>query len=271
MVVDGGHGEADRFDGGGGFDSVSYAGRRSPVRLTLGQPGEDVLTRIEGVEGGNAADVLGGTSGANSLFGGPGNDRIEGRGGDDVLEGEAGADRIFGGSGDDLLSGDEDAAYRDHLDGGAGDDEFDLGILVDQEVISIGGTTYEPDADGKRDTVRCGSGLDTVDWLEHHDAIRGCEAGVLEEWKLGRQLTRIRGGSLRLRVYAGDYLPPRVRVVIVPRRGRAVRLTRSAVIRRTGTVSLRLTLAGISYLRRAHTVTIRSVGVSSAHLIATVR
>jgi hypothetical protein len=248
VVVDGGRGEADRFTGGGGSDTVSYAGRRSPVRITLGGSGEDVLTEFARMEGGNAADVLRGTAGADSLSGGPGDDRIEGRGGDDTLDGGAGADRIVG---------------------GAGDDELDLGILIDQEVISIGGPVYEPGADGERDSVRCGAGLDTVDWLEHRDAARGCEAGLLEEWKLGRQLTRARGG-LRLRVYAGDDVPPRVRVVIVPRRGRGIRLTRPAVIRRSGTLSLRLTAAGRRYLRRPRAVAIRGIGYSSARLLATV-
>lgn len=281
VILDAGDGEADRFNGGGGADMVSYAGRKAAVRVTVGAPGEDVVERITGIIGGNGDDVLIGSAGADHLDGGPGRDRLEGRAGNDKLSGGRGPDRLYGGGGADRLSGDDyrSSTSRDLLDGGPGNDRLDLSA-ADDSVFSIGGPTYDPLTDGKRDAARCGPGLDTVVWLEDHDTMRGCELGELEEpgesaasWRLGRQLVRTRGGSLRLRVYAGEggILPDAERVVIVARRGNARRLTRAAVIRRSGSVKLRLTPAGVQYLRRARTVTIRGVTDFSGTLAATVK
>jgi Ca2+-binding RTX toxin-like protein len=137
-TFDGGGG-ADVFHGGDGTDTVTYASRSTPVTVTLdglpddGAPGEhdNVLSDIEIVVGGSAADHLAGGSGANSLNGGGGSDTIDGLGGDDVLSGGAGADRITGGTGDDAISG------------GGGNDT----ILA---------------RDSSPDTIKCGSGVDTV-------------------------------------------------------------------------------------------------------------
>ncbi len=76
----------------------------------------------------NAADII---------YGGAGHDTIYGQGGDDLLDGGIGADTLYGGKGDDLLNGGEgndtlhgsegaDTLYggdgNDTLKGGAGDD-----------------------------------------------------------------------------------------------------------------------------------------------------
>jgi hypothetical protein len=93
----------DIFDGGGGRDLVSYSGRREALRADLrsGRAGEDRLRAIEGVQGGDGADVIAGAGGADHLFGGEGRDRLTGRGGADhlyegeVVRGGSGADRIW--------------------------------------------------------------------------------------------------------------------------------------------------------------------------------
>ena len=76
---------ADRLDGGPGMDTVSYSLSYESVTVKLGEglieggPADgDVFVSIEGVEGSNVDDVLGGDDGANRLSGGLGNDLLEG-------------------------------------------------------------------------------------------------------------------------------------------------------------------------------------------------
>ena len=83
--------------------------------------------------GGENADTLGGTDGAEFTWGLGGDDRIGGGGMDDVLHGGAGADLVSGNMGDDEVEGGEgdDALYggagADTLRGGAGNDHLDEG------------------------------------------------------------------------------------------------------------------------------------------------
>lgn len=141
----------DQLDGGPGADVAGYAGRTSPVRVDLGDrapdgaPGErDLLFTIEGVEGGQAADVLAGGGGANLLKGNAGDDVLIGRDGADRLDDGAGADTLYGGPGpDDLIASNPgDRAFGEDgddvlsslgsntLDGGAGDDVFGVGLVA---------------------------------------------------------------------------------------------------------------------------------------------
>jgi hypothetical protein len=107
-LLDGGAGD-DAAGGGPGQDTISYQLRTRPVTVDLarqrgGRRGEhDRLFDIETVLGSTAADVLRGTSGADSLHGGEGSahDRVVGRGGDDALIGY----RAIGGRGDDVVDG----------------------------------------------------------------------------------------------------------------------------------------------------------------------
>ena len=84
---------ADRLDGGPGMDTVSYSLSYESVTVKLGEglieggPADgDVFVSIEGVEGSNVDDVIGGDDGANRLSGGLG---------DDILEGGEGADQFI--------------------------------------------------------------------------------------------------------------------------------------------------------------------------------
>ena len=114
---------ADKMDGGGGTDTLSYASSNAGVTidLTLGTGDfDDDFNTINAASGGHAT----GENGANDKikFGsfrdvvGSGHvDRITGDSQDNTLTGGAGSDRLMGGSGDDTLDG---GPGGDTLDGG---------------------------------------------------------------------------------------------------------------------------------------------------------
>jgi Ca2+-binding RTX toxin-like protein len=87
------------FNGGGGQDTLSYAGAAAGVALSLalsaaqatGGSGIDRISGFEHLIGGQFDDLLSGDAQAN---------RIEGGDGADSLNGGAGADTLIGGSGD---------------------------------------------------------------------------------------------------------------------------------------------------------------------------
>ena len=99
---------------------------------------------VNDVAGTGRADVLRGTSGRDVLRGLGGGDKLFGRGGDDTLLGGPGKDRLVGGPG------------RDKHDGGSGDDIIEA-------------------RDGRRDSIVCGAGRDTV-YADRGDIVgRSCE------------------------------------------------------------------------------------------------
>lgn len=122
-TIDGGDGDdtilsyqysdgSDTISGGNGTDSMSYAGRGWDVSVTLdgvandgqiagqGPEKDNVGTDVEAVIGGYANDSLSGSTSANVLDGGQGNDRI------DAVDGIAANDRIYGGDGTDTCKAD---------------------------------------------------------------------------------------------------------------------------------------------------------------------
>jgi RTX calcium-binding nonapeptide repeat (4 copies) len=96
------------------------------------------------------------TAAGDKLLGGSGRDRLDGAGGGDCLFGGSGSDTLRGGAGDDRLVG---GPGRDILLGGPGRDV----------VIA---------ADGTRDVVDCGPGLD-VAVADREDRVVGCEKTVI--------------------------------------------------------------------------------------------
>lgn len=94
-----------------------------------------------------------GTARANTLVGTAFRDVLRGLGGNDLLIGKAGADTLFGGAGNDTIDGGPGA---DVLDGGPGNDRVSA-------------------RDGQRDTIRCGTGFDTVTADNDDTVTRGCE------------------------------------------------------------------------------------------------
>ncbi|MRR50604.1 MAG: DUF4347 domain-containing protein, partial [Rhodocyclaceae bacterium] len=115
---------ADRMDGGGGIDTVSYQNATQGVGVNLvtptansGEAAGDTFVAIENLIGSAFNDTLTGDSGSNVIDGGTGNDSIYGGVGDDTLLGGTGTDGLYGEAGDDLLVG---GAGADVLNGGAG-------------------------------------------------------------------------------------------------------------------------------------------------------
>ncbi|MGE0857765.1 MAG: calcium-binding protein [Gammaproteobacteria bacterium] len=97
---------ADILNGGGGVNTVSYAGasRAALVSLTvnannLGAATGDVYTLVQNVVGTNFDDAISGDGNANVFVGGLGADILRGEGGNDTLRGGDGADILIGGAG----------------------------------------------------------------------------------------------------------------------------------------------------------------------------
>ncbi|MFC3613444.1 calcium-binding protein [Lutimaribacter marinistellae] len=103
----------DTLDAGGGIDVLRYdRSRVEAVEVDLeagtasgvwrGSAFTHQVSNVENLRGSQGDnDLLRGSSIANEILGGGGNDTIEGRAGDDTLVGEAGDDRIDGGEGID--------------------------------------------------------------------------------------------------------------------------------------------------------------------------
>jgi Ca2+-binding RTX toxin-like protein len=103
----------NRFDGGDGQDTVSYASAAAAITVDLslsglqqtGGSGRDEFVSIENLVGSAFNDVLTGADAvANTLNGGSGNDQLQGLGDNDTLIGGAGDDSLDGGEGTDTAS-----------------------------------------------------------------------------------------------------------------------------------------------------------------------
>jgi Ca2+-binding RTX toxin-like protein len=125
-------------------------------------------------------DVLNGAGGDDCLRGRAGNDRLSGGDGDDSLSGEDGSDRLSGGEGKDTLSG---GARNDVLSGGNGNDRLGGGAGNDkinggQGLNSYSGGSGDDNiiaANGRRETIDCGSGRHDKVRADRQDSVRNCE------------------------------------------------------------------------------------------------
>jgi Ca2+-binding RTX toxin-like protein len=171
----------DRMNGEAGNDCL-YGGLDSD--LLIGGPGDDLLVGGPGDDmllGGPGADNLNGQQGNDTLDGGAGPDRLSGGGGEDILRGGPGKDVLRGQGGNDRLSG---GAGNDTLIGGAGNDTitevptaYSAAEPLDtgQNRVDTGGGNDTVDvANGKRDTVACGTGNDTIK-ADKFDRLKNCE------------------------------------------------------------------------------------------------
>jgi Ca2+-binding RTX toxin-like protein len=124
-----------------GFERI-VAGTSAPdatVRLTLVAAGARRVLELssELSQGGSRKALLFGSSDAESLVLGSGNDSVNGGAGNDSITGNAGADVLLGGAGKDtLLGGGRDdilcgGASSDRMTGGAGADRF---VFVEHKV-----------------------------------------------------------------------------------------------------------------------------------------
>lgn len=167
----------DVYDGGPGFDSVSYYyGRYEGLRLDLGSvliDGQDSATGVEAAAGGRGHDELIGDGRRNELSGAAGQDRLLGGGGDDELHGGRGEDVLEGGSGDDSLEGARD---HDVLRAGPGDDFIDA-FDIDSSSSSFPYYPFTPDE------LDCGDGADEIRASAVDRAV-GCERARDFEGKL---------------------------------------------------------------------------------------
>ena len=94
------------MDGGAGIDTVHFERRLRSICASRGGSKPignwDTLRNVENLIGHGLEDHFGGSDAANLLAGGIGNDTLMGRGGDDRLNGGNGNDTIDGGAGTDM-------------------------------------------------------------------------------------------------------------------------------------------------------------------------
>ena len=143
--------------GGGGGGGGSGAGGNAGG-LATGLPSGACATERRGTP---AGDRLDGTAAGDWLQGFGGDDRLRGRAGHDCLDGGPGRDRLEGESGSDALRG---GAGADTLVGGPGTNRYDAG--PGDDVVRA--------ANGRSETVRCGTGTDRVR-ADRSDRLVGCE------------------------------------------------------------------------------------------------
>jgi len=144
---------ADTFDGGSGFDRISYSGSRPHVEIDLVTPllngggaTKDTYVSIESFDLTEEGDVFNGDGKANNVYANDGGDALNGRSGRDWLAGGDGADRLTGGAGADKFF------YAESSEGGDLITDFQVGI--DKIVIWQEGFSRQPDDGGltNRDT-----------------------------------------------------------------------------------------------------------------------
>ena len=178
---------ADDISGGTGADLYFAAERVAPMALTLadGLPndgaageGDNVRSDVENAVTGKGADRIVGSSLANDLAGGLGDDLLDAGAGHDVIHGRGGRDRLSGSTGNDDVSGQEDG---DVADGGPGDDIVRGGDADDQltggtdadRVLGEHGDDLlsEPAAKDGADALTGGEGRDEVSYRSRTTAV----------------------------------------------------------------------------------------------------
>ena len=183
---------------GKGFDWADYTNTFSGVTVNLaagtasGESGNDTLSGIEGVTGGDGSDTLTGDANKNTLDGGWSDDWLAGGLGDDILIGDKGFDwasyseaasavtanlaigAASGGAGNDILQDIENvqgSKYNDiltgndfanSLEGGGGNDTLDGGTNADNLAGGSGNDSYMVDDVGDIVTEKLNAGNDKV-------------------------------------------------------------------------------------------------------------
>jgi hypothetical protein len=158
-----------------------------------GTDSDDIMTGDDGLNlmyGKKGNDELNGKEAGDEMYGEEGDDKLWGLGGDDTLVGAGGKDVLYGGYGNDVLNGGAESGI---FEGGYGNDNIYGGSQADQiqggpgadyiiaaegnDVIWHGYGTAVEQADGSKDIIDCGPGVDWV-WLnqnEDHDEAHDCE------------------------------------------------------------------------------------------------
>jgi Ca2+-binding RTX toxin-like protein len=125
---------------GSGHDRVHLAGGVITLDTRAGDDRVTGSTRAEHIRLGYGNDRATGGGGNDSLLGGLGNDTLHGQDGRDWLHGGCRDDTIFGGAGHDRILGGQG---NDLLLGGAGADRFIFSTAADHDRI----TDFEPSCD----------------------------------------------------------------------------------------------------------------------------
>ena len=144
---------------GAGNDTVT--GTSNADKINLGT-GNDMGVGHDGNDfliGGSGNDNLSGSAGADVLQGDSGNDTLDGGTENDKLSGGSGNDSLLGGEGNDRLKGN---GGNDTLNGDAGSDALDGGVGAD---VLLGGNA--------NDTLKGGAGADTLDGGAGNDKLVG--------------------------------------------------------------------------------------------------
>ena len=149
----------------------------------FGRDGDDVIDGLAGddcIDGGSDDDDLKGGTGNDSILGGRGSDELDGSSGADRLFGQSGNDVLVGGSGRDMLAGGDGndrlsgGSGRDRLFGERGNDLLTAGESGGSLLDGGSGNDTIRSRNGRRDTVRCGTGRDLA-IVDRFDKVSGCE------------------------------------------------------------------------------------------------
>jgi Ca2+-binding RTX toxin-like protein len=207
----------DVIDGGADVDELNYYGLPAGVNVDLsratpqntGGAGVDTIVEIEDLNGTEHADALTGNAAFNYLYGNQGDDTLDGGAGDDALTGGAGTDTVtYGrapsavtvnladssglGYGNDGIADVENligSPFSDSLTGS--DDANSISGLAGADVVAaLAGPDSVHVRDHERDTVSCGTELDTVsaDRLTLDGIDPDCETVLLDQ-ELGFELS----------------------------------------------------------------------------------
>jgi Ca2+-binding RTX toxin-like protein len=113
------------------------------------------------IRGTTKADTLVATLAGDFVFGDAGNDKLSGADGDDCIEGSDGNDRLNGGNGADKLRGGDG---NDKLTGGPGKNTY----------LGGSGRDAVSAANGVKESINCGADSDRAT-ADKNDKLRGCE------------------------------------------------------------------------------------------------
>ncbi len=169
----------DVINGGAGNNTydASVWSETTTTNLALGfssnAQGTSQLTNIQNVFGGSGDDFITGTSVANILRGGGGNDTISGGDGADTIDGGANTDILNGDAGNDILTG---GLGTDTINGGAGDTDIAVFAGTRQQytiaVSKVAGVSTV--------TVTGPDGTDTLTGVEYLRFVNGPSAVTVE-------------------------------------------------------------------------------------------
>ena len=167
------------IDGGGGDDTVSYAGLTTPVTIDLtGGPGTDTVANVENAVGTEAGDIIAGNNAPNVIDARSGDDQLSGAGAADVLDGGPDRDMVsyadhgsqgvnvsLDGNPNDGAPGEGDNVIAtEDVTGGAGPDNLG-GNQADNRLLGQGGDDVIS-GHGGDDTLDGGPGADTASYAE---------------------------------------------------------------------------------------------------------